>query len=193
MIVTKLILTTAYSSNTNIKMVWKVKLTLTCSILTWRTLIPLHKRSIYWNNLRNGTKYFMIFWEPGWKLVYFINSFYLANGEFFRQQVEFSIWQLHLISESDPLQACRFGRFVLFGEWKFLFMTRQVEFQFVRFDEWKILCSIWHIVFFIRKLHLISNNDPLQVSRFGRFVSFVERIILFTTWQVEFPSYTCIL
>ena len=49
---------------------------------------------------------------------------------------------IHLISESDPLQVCRFSRFVLFGEWKMLFTTRQVEFRFVRFDEWKILCSI---------------------------------------------------
>ena len=58
-----------------------------------------------------------------------------------------------------------------------VFTTRQVEFQFVRFHEWKILCSIRNIVFSIGKLHLVSNNDPLQVCRFGRFV----RIILFTT------------
>ena len=43
---------------------------------------------------------------------------------------------------SDPLQACRFSRFVLFGEWEILFGTRQVEFRLVRFDEWKLLCSI---------------------------------------------------
>ena len=107
--------------------------------------------------------------------------------------IVFSIRKLHLISDKDPLQACRFGRFVLFGEWKILFTTRQVEFRFVRFDEWKILCSMWHIVFSIRKLHLISNNDPLQVCRFGRFVRFSERINLFTTWQIEFPSDNCIL
>ena len=46
------------------------------------------------------------------------------------------------------------------------------------------------IVFSIRKLHLISNNDPLKVYRFGRFVRFSERIILFTTWQD--PSDNCI-
>ena len=38
---------------------------------------------------------------------------------------------IDLISESDPLQVCRFSRFVLFGEWKMLFMTRPVEFRFV--------------------------------------------------------------
>ena len=69
---------------------------------------------------------------------------------------------IHLISESDPLQVCRFSRFVLFGEWKMLFTTRQVEFRFVWFDEWKILCSIWHIVLSIRKLHLINDNDPCK-------------------------------
>ena len=58
------------------------------------------------------------------------------------RQVEFSIRQLHLISESDPLQVCRFSGFVLLGEWKILFTIRQVEFRFVRFDAWKILCSI---------------------------------------------------
>ena len=41
------------------------------------------------------------------------------------------------------------------------FTTRQVEFRFVRFDKWKILCSIWHIVFSIRKLHLIIQKWPL--------------------------------
>ena len=79
--------------------------------------------------------------------------------------------------------------FYSIGEWKILFTTRQVEFRFVRFvrfDEWKILCSIWHIVFSIRKLHLISDNDPLQACRFGRFVLFGEWKILFTTRQVEF-------
>ena len=45
------------------------------------------------------------------------------------QQKEFCIRQLHLISESDPLQAYWFGRFVLFREWKFLFMTPQEEFR----------------------------------------------------------------
>ena len=104
-----------------------------------------------------------------------------------------SIRKLPLSSYNDPLQVCRFGRFVLFGELKILFRTRQVEFPFLRFNEWKILCSIWNIVLSIRKLHLISNNDPLQAFLFGRLVRFGERIILFTTWQVEFISDNCIL
>ena len=91
------------------------------------------------------------------------------------RQVEFSIRQLHLISDSDPLQVCQFSRFVQFCELKILFKTYHVEFRFVRFNEWKILHWIRHTVFSIRKLHLISDNDPLQVCRFGRFASvFVE-------------------
>ena len=110
-----------------------------------------------------------------------------------QKEAEFSIPQLHLIIESDPFQVCRFSRLVLFGEWTILLTTRQEEFPFVRFDEWEILCSIWHIGFSIRKLHLIIDNDPLQVCRFGRFVRFSERIIFFTTLQVEFPPDNCIL
>ena len=76
--------------------------------------------------------------------------------------IVFSIRKLHLISDNDPLQVCRFDRFVLFDEWKISFTTWQVESRFVRFDERKILCSIWHIVLCIRKLHLINDNDPCK-------------------------------
>ena len=42
--------------------------------------------------------------------------------------LHFTYCVLHpkLINDDDPLQACRFGRFDLFGEWKILVTTREV-------------------------------------------------------------------
>ena len=74
---------------------------------------------------------------------------------------KFSIRQLHLISGSDPLKVCRFSPFVQFCELKILFTTYHVEFRFIRFNEWKILRWIRHILFSIRKLHLISENEQV--------------------------------
>ena len=130
---------------------------------------------------------FTIFWDPGGSLsIWSIHSIWRMKKFLDDPTSRVFYPPIHLISESDPLQVCRFSRFVLFGERKMVFTTRQEEFRLVRFDEWKILRSIWHIVFSIWKLHLISDNEPLQVCRFGRFVLFEEWKISFTTWQVEF-------
>ena len=109
---------------------------------------------------------------------YSTDLFYLVNGEIFwtiRQESFLSDNCISLVRVT-PLQVCRFNWLILFSEWKnfIYYPSRRVLICSIRRME-NIMLNLTYCVLHPKiASHYISDNDPLQAFRFGRFLLFGE-------------------